>query len=87
MTVAEGKAFYTRLIPIALGKSLPNRTDPYEWITYDTWKSMRATDTELTEVVWQGALLCIMAQVDEARMKCPDIGSLLRHRAKEAGIA
>ncbi|KAL8689520.1 MAG: hypothetical protein Q9218_004831 [Villophora microphyllina] len=48
---------------------------------------MRATDAELTEVVWQGALLCITAQVDEARMKCPDMGSLLKHRAKEAGIA
>ncbi|KAL8730354.1 MAG: hypothetical protein Q9166_004119 [cf. Caloplaca sp. 2 TL-2023] len=87
MSFTEGKAFYKRLTPIALGKTLPNRSDPYEWITYDTWESMRATDAELTEVVWQGALLCIMAQVDEARLKCPDLGSLLKHRAKEAGIA
>ncbi|KAL8713549.1 MAG: hypothetical protein Q9220_002411 [cf. Caloplaca sp. 1 TL-2023] len=87
MSMAEGQDLYKRLIPLALGKAIPNRADPYEWITYDTWKSMRAKDPELTEVVWQGALLCIMAQVDEARMKCADLGSLLKHRAKEAGIA
>ncbi|KAL8993180.1 MAG: hypothetical protein Q9169_006536, partial [Polycauliona sp. 2 TL-2023] len=87
LSIAEGKALYKRLIPIALGQTLPDRNDPYEWITYDTWESMRATDPELTEVVWQGALLCVMAQVDEARMTCPDIGSLLKHREKEAGIA
>ncbi|KAL8838626.1 MAG: hypothetical protein Q9170_002072 [Blastenia crenularia] len=87
LSISEGQDLYKRLIPLALGKTLPNRSDPYEWITYDTWASMRAMDAELTEVVWQGALLCITAQVDEARMKCPDMGSLLKHRAKEAGIA
>ncbi|KAL8950081.1 MAG: hypothetical protein Q9222_003865 [Ikaeria aurantiellina] len=87
LSISEGQALYKRLVPLALGKALPNRADPYEWMTYDTFKSMRAMDAELTEVVWQGALLCIMAQVDEARTKCPDMGSLLKHRAKEAGIA
>ncbi|KAI4204535.1 MAG: hypothetical protein LQ350_001085 [Teloschistes chrysophthalmus] len=87
MTFTEGKELYKTLTPIALGKTLPDRNKPLEWITYDIWKSMRATDAELTEVVWQGALLCIMAQVDDARTKCPDIGSLLKHREKEAGIA
>ncbi|KAI4268137.1 MAG: hypothetical protein LQ337_008024, partial [Flavoplaca oasis] len=87
LSISEGKALYERLVPIALGKTQPDRNDPYEWMTYDIWKSMRATDPELTEVVWQGALLCITAQVDDARMKCPDLGSLLKHRAKEAGIA
>ncbi|KAL8838595.1 MAG: hypothetical protein Q9176_004992 [Flavoplaca citrina] len=87
LSISEGKALYERLVPIALGKTQPDRNDPYEWMTYDIWKSMRATDPELTEVVWQGALLCITAQVDDARTKCPDLGSLLKHRAKEAGIA
>ncbi|KAL8728360.1 MAG: hypothetical protein Q9181_005370 [Wetmoreana brouardii] len=87
LSVSEGKDLYNRLTPLALGKALPNRNDPYEWMTYDIWTSMRKTDAELTDVVWQGAQLCIMAQVDEARMKCPDMGSLLKHRAKEAGIA
>ncbi|KAL9607059.1 MAG: hypothetical protein Q9204_009377, partial [Flavoplaca sp. TL-2023a] len=87
LSISEGKALYERLVPIALGKTQPDRNEPYEWMTYDIWKSMRATDPELTEVVWQGALLCITAQVDDARTKCPDLGSLLKHRAKEAGIA
>ncbi|KAL8676385.1 MAG: hypothetical protein Q9186_007081, partial [Xanthomendoza sp. 1 TL-2023] len=87
MSFNEGKAFYKRLVPIALGEKLPNRSDPYEWITYDTWARMRKIDPELTKVVWEGALLCIMAQVDQARLQCPDLGSLLRHREKEAGIA
>ncbi|KAL8675549.1 MAG: hypothetical protein Q9168_000061 [Polycauliona sp. 1 TL-2023] len=87
MSFAEGKALYKRLTPIALGKTLPNRNDPYEWMTYDTWKSLRDFDPELTEVVWEGALLCVTAQVDDARTRCPDLGSLLKHREKEAGIA
>ncbi len=86
MTVEEGKKFYRRLIPIAMGKTLPNRDDPYEVITYDTWASMRACDPALTDVVLQQALVCITAQVDEARLKCKDMGALLRHRTKEAGI-
>ncbi|KAL8815828.1 MAG: hypothetical protein Q9223_005076 [Gallowayella weberi] len=87
MSFTEGKAFYRRLTPIALGQKLPNRSDPYEWITYDIWANMRKTDPELTKVVWEGALLCIEAQVDAARLHCPDLGSLLRHRSKEGGIA
>lgn len=44
MSLEEGKRLYKRLIPIAMGKRLPNRSDPYERITYDVWTSMRACD-------------------------------------------
>ena len=86
MSIEDGKRFYRRLIPIAMGQQQPNRKDPYELITYDTWASMRACDPALTAMVLQQALVCITAQVDEARTKCKDMGSLLRHRTKEAGI-
>ena len=36
MSLEEGKAFYARLIPLAKGKRLPDRSDPLEWITFDT---------------------------------------------------
>ena len=32
----EGKGLYARLIPLAKGKRLPDRSDPLEWITFDT---------------------------------------------------
>ena len=85
MNLEEGKAFYKSLVPIAMGKKLPNRSDPYEWITYDTWTSMRACDKELADGVLEGALNCITAQVDAQRLACPDMGSLLRQRIEEGG--
>ena len=81
----EGKTFYTRLIAIARGKILPNRSDAIEWITYDLFTSMRARDEEITEEVLQGAIMCLSGQVDEARMKCADMSALIRHRVKEGG--
>lgn len=85
MSLEEGKKLYKRLIPIAMGKKLPNRSDPYEWITYDVWTSMRACDKELADHVLREALVCITAQVDSVRFACPDMGSLLRQRIKEGG--
>ena len=85
MNLEEGKAFYKSLVPIAMGKKLPNRSDPYEWIVYDTWTSMRACDKELADGVLEGALSCITAQVDAQRLACPDMGSLLRQRIEEGG--
>lgn len=87
MSLEEGKRFYKKLIPIAMGKKLPNRSDPYEWITYDVWTSMRACDSELADQVLREALVCITAQVDSVRFACPDMGSLLRQRIKEGGCA
>ena len=87
MDLEEGKQFYKGLIPIAMGKKLPNRSDPYEWITYDVFTSMRACDKELADQVLLEALVCINAQVDSVRLGCPDMGSLLRQRIKEGGCA
>lgn len=87
MSLEEGQTFYKRLIPIAMGKKLPNRSDSYEWITYDVFTSMRACDKELADEVLQQALVCITAQVDSKRLACPDMGSLLRQRIKEGGCA
>ena len=36
MSMEEGKAFYARLIPLAKGTRLPDRSDPLEWIIFDT---------------------------------------------------
>ena len=87
MSLEEGKQLYKNLIPIAMGKKLPNRNDPYEWITYDTWASMRACDKELADQVLHEALVCITAQVDSVRYTCPDMNSLFRQRIKEGGCA
>jgi quinol monooxygenase YgiN len=86
MSLEEGKAFYYRLINLAKGKALPNREDPYEWITYDTFAAMRAVDEHLTKDVLQDAILCVEAQVDEARNQCVSMGTLLKQRYKEGGV-
>ena len=86
MSFEDGKAFYQRLILLARGKALPKRENPYEWITYDTFASMRADDEYLTAAVLQDAILCVTAQVDEARNRCVGMGSLLRQRYKEGGV-
>ncbi|KAL8792089.1 MAG: hypothetical protein Q9195_005344 [Heterodermia aff. obscurata] len=86
MSLEEGKVFYQRLILLALGKAVPNREDAYEWITYDTFASMRAVDEEQTNAIVQDAILCITAQVDPARKQCVGMGQLLRQRYKEGGV-
>ena len=85
MSLESGKTFYHRLILLAKGKFLPNREDAYEWITYDTFASMRAVDEHLTEAALQDAILCLEAQVDEARNRCVGMGSCLEQRYKEGG--
>ena len=87
MSLEEGQEFYKNLIPIAMGKKLPDRSNPFEWIIYDTMADMRACDKELADEVFRDAILCINAQVDAVRSSCPDMGSLLRQRIKEGGCA
>ena len=86
MTLENGKAFYQRLILLAQGKTLPNREDAQEWITYDTFASLRAVDEEQANGIIQGVNLCFFAQVDPARKQCVGMGQLLRHRYKEGGV-
>lgn len=86
MSLEDGKAFYHCLILLAKGEILPNRENPYEWITYDTFASMRKDDEALTEAVLQDAILCVTAQVDEARNCCTNMGALLKQRYKEGGV-
>ncbi|KAL8903875.1 MAG: hypothetical protein Q9207_003646 [Kuettlingeria erythrocarpa] len=69
MSLEDGKALY----------------DPYEWIIYDVWVKLRAGDEDLAESLLQGALLCVRAQVDEARNQCTGMRALLHQRYKEGG--
>lgn len=87
MDLEEGKMLCKKLIPIAMGQKLPNRSNPYEWITYDVFTSMRACDKELADQVFQGVLDFITGQVDSRRLTCSDMGSLLRQRMREAGAS
>ena len=86
MSLEDGQAFYHRLIEVAKGNIPPNREDPYEWITYDTFASMRADDERLTAAVLEDAILCVTAQVDDARNHCVGMGALLKQRYKEGGV-
>ncbi|KAL8864572.1 MAG: hypothetical protein Q9198_009780, partial [Flavoplaca austrocitrina] len=81
----DGKALYKRIISIAQGKVQPDRNKPIEWITYDVWAGMRSVDEALTESLFQNVLLCVRAQVDEARNRCTGMRALLDQRYKESG--
>lgn len=49
MSLEEGKALFAKLIPLVKGTRLPDRNDALEWLTYDTFASMRECDDGLTD--------------------------------------
>ena len=87
MSVEEGKTFAARLTPLIKDKRLPDKSDPLEWIVYDTFASMRECSSKLTDEVIEGLMEYMGAQLNEARLKETDMGSWLQQRSKEGGAA
>lgn len=85
MSLEDGKALYKRLITLAEGRAQPDRTNPYEWMTYDVFAKMRAVDHDLTEAVFRAMALCVTSQVDEERNRYTGMRALLQQRCKESG--
>ncbi|KAI4203815.1 MAG: hypothetical protein LQ348_001381 [Seirophora lacunosa] len=85
LSLEDGKALYKRLITLAEGRAQPDRTNPYEWMTYDVFAKMRAVDHDLTEAVFRAMALCVTSQVDEERNRYTGMRALLQQRCKESG--
>ena len=51
MPLSESEAYNKSLMPYCSGTSLPDRSEPAQWITYHLWQSMRAKDRALADDV------------------------------------
>ncbi|KAL8692057.1 MAG: hypothetical protein Q9218_002843 [Villophora microphyllina] len=87
MSFADGKAYNEKLIPIARGDVLPDRSIAAEYITYNLWESMRAHNRELANSVLEPTFLFMRAQTDKVRLKKMRLGEYLEYRDKDVGKA
>ncbi|KAI3337027.1 Aristolochene synthase from penicillium Roqueforti [Xylariaceae sp. AK1471] len=87
MSFEEGSAYNEKLIPIARGDVVPNRSVPVEYITYDLWDSMRACDKEVADEVLEPTFTFMRAQTDKVRMSITELGHYLEYREKDVGKA
>ncbi|KAM4067572.1 aristolochene synthase [Hirsutella rhossiliensis] len=87
MSFEDGEAYNARLMPIARGDVLPDRTIAVEFMFYDLWESMRAHDKELADEVLEPTFVFMRAQTDKARKEIIEIGQYLEYREKDVGKA
>lgn len=87
MSFVDGSAYNDKLMPIARGDVLPDRSVPAEWIMYDLWESMRAVDKQLADDVLEPTFTFMRAQTDKARLTIQEMGEYLTYREKDVGKA
>ncbi|KAL4961629.1 Aristolochene synthase [Aspergillus stella-maris] len=87
MSFDEGEAYNAKLIPIARGDILPDRSVPAEFIFYDLWQSMRACDRELADAVLEPTFTFMRAQTDKVRKDITELNQYLEYREKDVGKA
>ncbi|KAI0109098.1 Aristolochene synthase in complex with 12,13 Difluorofarnesyl diphosphate [Nemania sp. FL0031] len=87
MSLKEGEAYNKRLMDIARGDILPDRTIPAEYMFYDLWESMRAHDFKMANEVLEPVFVFMRAQTDSARLKPMNLEEYLEYREKDVGKA
>lgn len=87
MSFEEGKAYNNRLIPLARGRALPDRSVPVEYITYDLWENMRECDEKLTNEMLQPGFTFMKAQTDSTRKDINGLALYLQYREADVGKA
>ena len=87
MSFEEGQAYNDRLIPLARGSALPNRSVPVEYITYDLWENMRACDEKLANEILQPVFTFMKAQTDSTRKDINGLALYLQYREADVGKA
>lgn len=85
MSLDVGSAYNEKLMPIARGDVLPDRSVPVEWIMYDLWESMRACDKQLANSVLEPTFTFMRAQTDKARLTIRGLGEYLAYRENDVG--
>jgi aristolochene synthase len=87
LSLAEGSAYNEKLIEIARGDLLPDRSIPVEYIMYDLWESMRAHDFELANCVLEPMFTFMRAQTDKARLEPMNLEEYFEYRERDVGKA
>jgi aristolochene synthase len=87
MSLQEGEAYNKRLMDIARGDVLPDRTIAAEYIFYDLWEGMRAHDLKMANEVLEQTFVFMRAQTDPARLKPMTLDEYLQYREKDVGKA
>ena len=87
MSFDEAAAYNEKLMPIARGERLPDRTVPVEWVMYDLWESMRAHDRVLADEMLEPTFTFMRAQTDKSRLTIQEMGPYLTYREKDVGRA
>ncbi|KAL4922808.1 isoprenoid synthase domain-containing protein [Aspergillus aurantiobrunneus] len=85
MSFEQGKAYNAKLMPIARGDVLPDRTVPVEFMLYDLWDAMRACDKGLADVVMESMFNFMRAQTDRVRKDIKDLKQYLEYRERDVG--
>ncbi|KAI1309761.1 Aristolochene synthase in complex with 12,13 Difluorofarnesyl diphosphate [Xylaria venustula] len=87
MSLEDGQAYNNRLMDIARGDILPDRTIAAEYIFYDLWEGMRAHDLKLANEVLEPVFVFMRAQTDPTRLKPMNLDEYLQYREKDVGKA
>ncbi|KAI3316783.1 Aristolochene synthase in complex with 12,13 Difluorofarnesyl diphosphate [Xylariaceae sp. AK1471] len=87
MSLEAGEAYNARLMDIARGDVLPDRTIAAEYIFYDLWESMRAHDLKMANDVLEPVFVFMRAQTDSTRLKPMNLDEYLQYREKDVGKA
>ncbi|RDW70664.1 putative aristolochene synthase protein [Aspergillus mulundensis] len=85
MSFSEGEAYNKKLMRLAAGTTLPDRTVPAEFIFHKLWEGMRARDEELADKILEPMFTFMRAQTDQVRREIVDLRQYLEYREKDVG--
>ncbi|KAI0572701.1 Aristolochene synthase [Pyrenophora tritici-repentis] len=85
MSIEEGKEHQENVIKCASGIILPDRKIPAQWIMFDLFEEMRATDRPLADELLKPTVDFLRAQVDGNRMKRMNLDEYFAYRDADLG--
>ncbi|KAH8664711.1 Aristolochene synthase in complex with 12,13 Difluorofarnesyl diphosphate [Xylariales sp. PMI_506] len=85
MSFEEGAAYNERLMPLARGTALPDRSIPVEYIMYDLWESMRQQDLEMANDILEPTFEFMRAQTDKTRATDMGLAEYFEYRERDVG--
>ncbi|KAE8396118.1 isoprenoid synthase domain-containing protein [Aspergillus alliaceus] len=87
MSLADGEAYNTHLMPLMCGDVLPNRDIPVEFLMYDLWEEMRAASPILADGILEPTFTFMRAQTDKTRLSIKELGHYLVYQERDVGKA
>lgn len=87
MSLDKGRLYNARLLALMRGGAQPDRTVAAEWMTYDTWESMRACDASLADTILGPMEDFMTAQTEDTRLRKMTMGEYLEWRGRDVGAS